>query len=261
MSLFSWLPWVRHREQARDTPLSPQQLDVLRHNAPFTRMLDDAQNARLHRLIQLFMYDKTFEGCGGLEMTETIALTIAAHACLLLLGLDQDDPYPGLDVIRVYPSTYRAPDFDVVAGQLIEGGVTHRLGESSHRGYVVLSWDAVERGVRRQDGDNVVFHEFAHQLDAQDGVSDGAPPLERSLYGPWARILGDAYDQLHEDLEHHRRTLIDPYGATAPAEFFAVVTETFFERPRELRDQAPELYAVLGRYYGQDPARWRPVPR
>lgn len=257
--MFRWLPWVRRRRAGIfDTPLTAEQRGVLARWAPFASRLEPSEQRRLHGLIQLFLHDKTFEGCGGLEMTPAIEVTIAAHAARLLLGLDVVDPYPGLDVIRVYPSTYRVPERDVLAGHLVEGGTSHRLGESSHRGYVVLAWDAVRRGAADEhDGQNVVLHEFAHQLDAQDGASDGAPPLERNLYGPWARILGQAFEELQEDVAHHRRSVLDAYGATNPAEFFAVATETFFERPRGLRQQEPRLYRVLARYYGQDPAAAR----
>jgi Mlc titration factor MtfA (ptsG expression regulator) len=252
--MFTWLPWVRRRRAAiRDTPLTDAQQAVLAEHAPFTRALSSEQRTRLDGLIQLFLHDKTFEMLGGLAPSPAIELTVAAHACRLLLGLDMEEPYPGLDVIRMYPDTYRAPGFDTLAGHPVLGGTSHRLGESSDRGYVVLSWAAVLRGVQREDGHNVVLHEFAHQLDTLDGTADGAPPLERQLYGPWARILGDAYAELQEDVARRRHNVMDAYGATNPAEFFAVATETFFECPTALKAQEPELYAVLKRYYGQAP--------
>jgi Mlc titration factor MtfA (ptsG expression regulator) len=253
--MFDWLPWVRARRAAiRDTPLSDEQLHVIAQHAPFHEDLTDPERRRLHGLMQLFLHDKTFEGCGGLQMTDTIRVTVAAHACRLLLGLDVNDrPYPGLDVLRVYPHAYRAPQTEVVGGQVVQGGHSHRLGESSTRGYVVLSWDAVRRGARREDGHNVVLHEFAHQLDTLDGVADGAPPLQRGLYGPWAEVLGEAYSELQEDVAARRRTVLDAYGATNPAEFFAVATEAFFETPRALRRQEPDLYEVMATYFGQRP--------
>ncbi len=253
--MFSWLPWARaRRRRLRATPLSPAQLAVLSVRAPFVAGLSPAERDRLQGLVQLFLDDKTFEGCGGLGMTEEIRLTVAAHACRLLLGLDVDVPYPGLDVIRVYPHTYRTETVRSLGDTWVEGVPSHRLGESSHRGYVVLSWDAVLQGARPQDGHNVVLHEFAHQLDTLDGVADGAPPLPGQLYGPWARVLGEAFEELQEDVAARRRTVLDGYGATHPAEFFAVATESFFEEGRRLREQEPDLYRVLARYYGQDPA-------
>ncbi len=254
--MLSWLPWVRRRRAAiRATPLTPEQEAVLDRRASFAAALDEPTRADLHGLVQLFLHDKSFEGCGGLEMTDEIRLTIASHACRLLLGLDVDHPYPGLDAIRVYPHTFRADATERLGDAWVEGGVSHRLGESSHRGYVVLSWDAVRNGDRADDGHNVVLHEFAHQLDTLDGVPDGAPPLPWQLYGPWARVLGAAFEELQQGVADRRRSVLDSYGATNPAEFFAVATESFFEEPVALRDQEPELYEVLARYYGQDPAR------
>jgi len=253
--MLSWLPWVRRRRAAiRATPLTPEQEAVLSRRASFAAALDEPTRADLHGLVQLFLHDKSFEGCGGLEMTDEIRLTIAAHACRLLLGLDVDHPYPGLDAIRVYPHTFRADATERLGDAWVEGGVSHRLGESSHRGYVVLSWDAVWKGGRADDGHNVVLHEFAHQLDTLDGVPDGAPPLPRQLYGPWARVLGAAFEELQQDVADRRRNVLDGYGATNPAEFFAVATESFFEEPVALRRQEPDLYRVLARYYGQEPA-------
>lgn len=253
--MLSWLPWVRRRRAAlRSTPLTDDERFVLDAHAPFVKRLSEEDRHILVGLIQLFRHDKTFEGLGGLEMTDTIELTVAAHACRLLLGMDVDVPYPGLDVIRVYPSTFRAEAVDRLGDVWVEGGVSHRLGESSHRGYVVLAWDAVRRGARHEDGHNVVLHEFAHQLDTLDGVADGAPPLPGRLYGPWARVLGAAYEELQEDVAQRRRNVLDGYGATNPAEFFAVATESFFEEPGALKAQEPELYEVLARYYHQRPA-------
>ncbi len=181
-------------------------------------------------------------------------VTIAAHACLLLIGIDVDLPYRGLHVIRVYPHTYRAASTRPL-GELHVPMDSHRLGESG-RGYIVLSWDAVQHGLARpSDGHNVVLHEFAHQLDTADGVADGAPVLPGPMYAPWASVLGEAFEELERDVAADRRTVIDRYGATNPAEFFAVATEAFFERPGPLARDEPDLYAILARYYGQDPAR------
>lgn len=231
---------------------------MLATHAPFVEGLTPAEVEVLEGLVQLFLHDKTFEGCGGLEMTETIRVTVAAHACRLLLAHPEDPPFPGLDVIRVYPSTWRTTTAERLGPTHSEGHPSYRLGESSPRGFVVLSWAAVEdavRGERTGDGHNVVLHELAHQLDTQDGVADGAPPLPRSLYGPWARVLGEAYAELQDDVRAGRPSALDPYGATSPAEFFAVATEAFFEAPHDLERREPDLYGVLAQYYGQDPAR------
>ena len=205
-------------------------------------------------MIQVFLDEKEFEGCGGLTITDEIRVTIAAHACLLLLGRETDI-YPELRSILVYPSTYvsrysvQQPDGTVLEEE------EPNLGESWATGYVILSWDEVARdSARGDDGRNLVLHEFAHQLDDESGASDGAPLLpEPSMYADWARVLGGEYKILVEKAERRRRTLLDKYGAESPAEFFAVATECFFERPVELRREHPELYAQLRSFYNQDP--------
>lgn len=256
----SWLPWVRaRRANLRSTPLTGAQREVLRNNVPMLRHLDPDCDQRFEGLVQLFLHEKTFEGLGGLEMTEEIELTIAGQACFLLVGLEEVDvPYPGLDVIRVYPRAFKQ-----VQGQASPFGTYrptagHVIGESSRRGYVVLAWDSVIRGgCNPHDADNVVLHEFAHQLDTQDGAADGAPVLpETRMYGPWARILGQVFEELREELERGQADVLRDYGATNPAEFFAVATETFFEKPHRLRREHPKLYEMMKRYYRQDPAAW-----
>ncbi|MFT4623137.1 MAG: Mlc titration factor MtfA (ptsG expression regulator) [Myxococcota bacterium] len=253
--MWSWLPWARaRRRRLRETPLPAEAWEVLRADVPLVQRLTEAERHRLEGLVQVFLDDKTIEGCGGLVVTDAMRWVIAAQACVLLLGLDVDLPYAGLHVVRVYPSTYAAAVVDH-DGVLTAEGDQQRLGESSRHGYVVLSWDAARRGGQRpSDGDNVVLHEFAHQLDTADGRADGAPLLPSALYGPWATALGDAFSELQQDVAARRRSVIDAYGATNPAEFFAVVTETFFEQPERLQAGWPEVYAVLAQYYRQDPA-------
>ncbi|MEM6927822.1 MAG: M90 family metallopeptidase [Myxococcota bacterium] len=256
----SWLPWVRaRRANWRSTPLTEEQRDHLRRNVPMLRHLTPAVGERFEGLVQIFLHEKSFEGLGGLDLTEEMKLTIAGQACFLLVGLDEVDvPYPGLDVIRVYPRSFKQ-----LSGHADPFG-TYRppagtvIGESSRRGYVVLAWDSVVRGgCTPHDADNVVLHEFAHQLDTQDGVADGAPVLpEGRMYGPWARILGQVYDQLRHELAEGRSDVLRAYGATNPAEFFAVATETFFEKPRRLQREHPGLYDMMREYYRQDPAEW-----
>lgn len=254
--MFDWLPWNRaRRRRLFEAPLPDAWQAVIDRNVPLARGLPEADRRRLDGLVQVFLDDKSFEGLGGLELTDEVRVTIAAQACLLLLGHDVDVPYPGLEVIRVYPDTYRARARDHADG-VVDEGLSHRHGESSRHGFVVLGWRPALRGsLDPDDARNVVLHEFAHQLDQADGRSDGAPTLHaRADYGPWSRALGDAFDTLRDDVRARRRQVLDGYGATNPAEFFAVATETFFERPRELRDQEPALYEVLVEYWRQDPA-------
>ncbi len=205
--------------------------------------------------MQVFLGETRFEGCDGLRITDEIRITIAVQACLLQLHRDADC-YPTLHTILVYPQTYvadiahRQPD-----GTVIEGPQA-RLGESWSQGSVILSWDDVLRGAANfRDGQNVVLHEFAHQLDAETGSVNGAPRLSaQSSYATWARVFSDTYQQLINDITHDHRTLLGPYAATHPAEFFAVATENFFERPELLEERSPDLYRQLALFYNQDPA-------
>ncbi|MBX3188551.1 MAG: zinc-dependent peptidase [Labilithrix sp.] len=244
--------WLRRGRQP--VPFPPAWAKILDERVPLARALPEADRHELEQLVVVFLDEKTFEGAGGLTITDEMRVTIAAQACLLLLHRDTD-VYPDLDTVVVYPSAYVAPETRHEGPVVIEDESV-RLGESWQRGLVVLAWDAV-RGtmVNERDGHNVVLHEFAHQLDAEDGVVDGAPDLgKRARYATWARVLGDAYADLVARIHAGRDTDIDAYGATSPPEFFAVVTEMFFEKPARLKARHPELYATLADFYQQDPA-------
>ncbi len=217
--------------------------------------MNEADRKQLGGIVQILLAEKNFEGCGGLAMTDEIRVTIAAQAAVLLLHRDTKY-YPTLKSILVYPSAYFAPmKARQPDGTIIEGPQA-RLGESWFRGSLVLSWSDVKRGADIEgDGRNVVYHEFAHQLDGEDGVMDGTPLLESSnCYGQWARVLGGEFEQLTEEVHNGFRPLLDAYGATNPPEFFAVATELFFERPTAMRSRYPELYDQLACFYQQDPA-------
>jgi Mlc titration factor MtfA (ptsG expression regulator) len=241
----------RHRDALRKEPLTPSERDIVRKNVPFAAALDDADRAELEGLIRIFLAEKTFEGCGGLELTEEIKVTIAAQACRLLLHRE-NDMYPGVESILVYPHAYKAPSRQNMGGVILEGA-QGRLGESWTRGVVVLAWDHVKSSAHTHDGKNLVLHEFAHQLDAEDGTVDGAPDLgSRASYTAWARVLGEEFQDLSAKLHEGRPTDIDGYGATNPAEFFAVVTEAFFEKPCAMKKRHPALYEELAKFYRQD---------
>jgi Mlc titration factor MtfA (ptsG expression regulator) len=245
----------RRREELRKRQLGAEQRATVRRNVPYVATLSAADQRELEGHIQVFLAEKRFEGCGGLVMTDEIKLTIAAQACVLLLHRETGY-YSGLESILVYPSAYVVKNTRQRLGSLVVESDQVRLGESWVRGTVVLAWDAVQRGASNfHDGRNVVLHEFAHQLDAEDGDMNGAPVLgTRSLYAAWARALGTEYDELIERVAAHQPADIDAYGATSPAEFFAVVTEAFFERGVQLEREHPELYEVLRAFYRQDPA-------
>ena len=227
----------------------PGWMSILRRNVPEYSVLPLELTKQLHGLINIFLDEKKFEGCGGLEITNEICLTIAAQACMLLLNR-QTRLYPKLKRIYVYPSTYVASDGDSSSA---------RLGESWQNGPVVLAWDSVKGGAMNlHDGKNVVFHEFAHQLDQEDGDADGAPILEsRSCYKSWAKVLGAEYAVLQDKTQRGKKSVINKYGATNPAEFFAVATEAFFEKPRQMNKKQPELYEELKSYYKVDPLGWK----
>jgi MtfA peptidase len=244
--------WRRRR--LGELPFPAGWLGILQERVPYYRLLSHDEQTELRKLIRVFLAEKKFEGCGGLEITDEIRVTIAAQACILLLNREHDY-YAGLRSVLVYPSSYRAPSKFVDPVGVVHEGDQSRLGEAWLRGAIILSWDDVRRDSGDfQDGHNVTLHEFAHQLDQQDGTFDGAPLLEkRSHYRSWARVLMKEYRALGEAAERGQETLIDQYGATDPAEFFAVITEAFFESPKALEKKHPELYAELKKFFHQDP--------
>jgi Mlc titration factor MtfA (ptsG expression regulator) len=253
--VFDFLFKGKRREALRGSPLSPELSSIVRRNVPYVARLSAEDQRELEGHIQVFLAEKSFEGCGGLELTDEIRVTIAAQACILLLHRETDY-YPDLVSILVYPAAYIAKGHRRMDGPVVIQGDETRLGESWIRGVVILAWDDVKRGASNiHDGHNVVLHEFAHQLDAEDGYMDGAPDLgSRALYSAWAHALGPEYDELIRRLDAGKPTDIDAYAATNAAEFFAVVTEAFFERGARLKRKHPELYEALQGFYEQDPA-------
>ena len=246
---------ARRRDRLRSQLFPEPWLNIVRRNVPYYERLSRSEQEELRGTIQVFVAEKNFEGCGGLKMTDEIKLTIAAYACILLLHRDHDY-YPRLKSILVYPDVYPVKVSRRGPGNTILEGHEIRAGESWGTGAVVLSWNqALHRPADPNAGRNVVLHEFAHQLDQEDGSANGAPILPKtSMYAAWARILGREYQALSEAADVDRPTLLDKYGATNPAEFFAVVTEYFFEQPQQLKTRHPELYEELKLYYRQDPA-------
>jgi Mlc titration factor MtfA (ptsG expression regulator) len=246
----------RRRNRLTSQPFPDEWLAIIERNVPYYRLLPEADQNELQRHIQIFIGEKRFEGCGGLKITDEIKVTVAAQACVLLLHR-RTDYYPGLNSVLVYPRSYVAPRVPkLIAGIVVEGPDV-RLGESWRRGSVVLSWDNVRRSSADiHDGHNVVFHEFAHQLDSSGGKGDSTPVIQdHSTYIAWARILQKDYEKLRRDVSRNSDTLLDEYGAINPAEFFAVATEIFFEKPKELQELHPDLYNELKNFYQQDPAK------
>ena len=250
---------LRSRRRRQLTAMQfPQEWEtILERNVALYRHLPDALRDQLRNDIKIFLDEKRFEGLGGLELTDEITVTIAAEACMLLLNRE-NRYYPGLISILVYPGAYVAEENIPIGGGVYVEGPSVRLGESWKHGSVILAWDDVKRGaLNAEDGHNVALHEFAHQLDQEDGLADGAPLLgKQSSYAVWAQIMNEEYKRLRADTGHHKKSALDKYGATNPAEFFAVATETFFEKPRQLKKKSPYLYAELEAFYKVDPAEW-----
>ncbi|HUK82307.1 MAG TPA: M90 family metallopeptidase [Verrucomicrobiae bacterium] len=245
---------TRRRARLRAQPFPDLWRSILQRNVPYYGHLSPGEQQELQQHIQVFVAEKNFEGCGGLELTDEIKVTVAAYACILLLHL-RHDYYPRLQSILVYPDAYPVPEVRSYAGNIVVEAHELRAGESWRTGVVVISWNHVLHRPADPSGNrNVALHEFAHQLDEENGSADGAPILPRSSrYGAWARILGREYRALADAAAADRPTLLDKYGATNPAEFFAVVTEYFFEQPQQLKQRHPELYEELKLFYQQDP--------
>ncbi len=254
--IFGWLR-RRRRRRLRDRPFPDAWEQVLRDNVWFDRRLSEPERARLRDWMKIFIPEKNWEGCGGQEMNDEVKVTIAAQAGLLVLGLD-DHYFDHVLSILVYPNEYRAPDDPNRHGVVTEGG-TPRMGEAWWQGPVILSWPFVLSGGREpEDGENLVLHEFAHQLDMLSGRAvDGAPPMPADELRRWAEVMTPAYERL---VRHCRRgrghRVLNCYGAKNPAEFFAVATEAFFTIPVDFRIALPDVYEVMSRYYRQDPAEW-----
>jgi hypothetical protein len=236
-------------------PFPSEWREILRRGVYLYRHAPVELRDAWHKRIQLFLVEKTFEGCGGLVVTEEMKLVIAAEACLLLLN-KRLRAYPRLRSILVYPHAYWAEGMTQLGTQFVKEP-SLRAGESWLGGAVVLAWDVVAREAVSQGVGNVVLHEFAHQLDQEDGRADGAPLLaSSSRYAAWARVFSAEYKHLVDDIARSRPHVLDAYGATNPAEFFAVATEAFFERPAALHRRDRELYEQLREYYQLDPVSW-----
>ena len=264
--LAAWLlpKWRLRRALAR--PLPPDQVAILARNVAQYGGMDEGQRQRLARMVQQFLHEKKFVGCAGLEITDEMRVTIAGQACLLLLGRVGDSGKPAiyatLEMILVYPGAFLAPRKQIDVSGVVTEERQDLLGESWGDGRVILSWDHVRRGgVADAPGHNVVLHEFAHQLDSESGDTNGAPYLGSSeRYRSWSDVLSRDYANLRHEAMWGTQSVLDHYGATNPAEFFAVATESFFEQPHQLAGRHPALYDEFLKYYRIDPRQWQAVP-
>jgi Mlc titration factor MtfA (ptsG expression regulator) len=252
----------RRRRQLRSRPFPEEWRAIIAGNLPFFSRLTAADQEELLGHVQVFLAEKRFEGCGGLKLSDEIRLTIATQACLLLLHR-KTDYYPRLLTILVYPSGFVVERDETVDDVIWEEGREGRLGETAPQmRSLVLAWDAARYGaLDPSDGKNVILHEFAHQLDFEDFVADGVPALgSRNDKRSWAEVMAMEFAALRAADDTGIPTLLDSYGATNPAEFFAVATEAFFERPLALRQRRPQLFAELQRFYRQDPTAYSSEP-
>ena len=230
---------------------------IQRSIAFFSRLSPNDQEELLGH-VQVFLGEKRFEGCAGLDVTDEMRVVIAAQACLLLLHR-KTDYFPRLLTVLLYPTTYTAQEKRYVDQNVVWEGQSQRLGETAQRmGSLVLAWDAVKAGAAdASDGRNVVFHEFAHQLDYEDYAGDGVPLLSsRDQELSWGSVMRVEFASLQAADATDIPTLLDRYGATNPAEFFAVSVEAFFERPKAMKNRHPEMYEQLQRYFRQDPSEY-----
>ncbi len=259
IALVIFLPqWRRYRRnKLMAQPFPAAWRDIIKRRLPYFRALPADLQLQLKKHIRVFVAEKQFIGCDGLTVTDEMRVTIAAQACLLLLNRP-DYYYPKLTQILLYPSAF------VVQGNSADAaGVMHEQrrvlsGESWGLGKVVLSWaDTLDGAANPCDGRNVVIHEFAHQLDQEKGIANGAPLLERSSdYQQWSGVMAAEFATLQRQAAQGQSSLFDHYGATNPAEFFAVISEVFFEQPTALSQQHPRLYGELSRFYRLNPLSW-----
>ncbi|RLA45925.1 MAG: hypothetical protein DRR06_06115 [Gammaproteobacteria bacterium] len=253
-NIIKWLERQRIRYTLRHHAIPWQPWSDLMHSASVFEGLSAVDKAHLRELTTLFLHRKTLSGVKGLNVSTEMAVAIAAQACLLILKLGLDY-YDGWLEIVIYPGAFR-PTRDTTDSA---GIVSHQeqtfSGESWSRGPVILSWDDIATELAsNHPGHNVVVHEFAHKLDMLNGSANGMPPLHPDMVREkWTKSFSQAFDHLQEQLAHHHRPAINAYGATAPAEFFAVVSEYFFTDPQTLAHLSPSVYKQLVLFYRQDP--------
>jgi Mlc titration factor MtfA (ptsG expression regulator) len=252
--------WWRRRRRAAlaRQPFPPQWQEWLRARTSIYQRVPAELRERLHALVRIFVGEKTFVGCNGLQVTEEIRVVIAAYACLLVMNRP-DVPrahfYDDLFSILVYPTPFIVPHTHRDSHGVVTEGQHVLSGQAWDSRRIIVSWQDIEDGLT--SGHNIVLHEFAHYLDMEDETMDGAPGLGSArAYREWSSVFWSEYQQLCANLSAGHRTFLDPYAATEPAEFFAVVTEAFFEKSLEFQTQHAGLYEQLRRYYRVDPARW-----
>jgi len=245
------------RSKIKNLPFKKEWRKIIQQRMPYFKQMPADLQLQLKQHIQVFLAEKSFVGCNGVKITDEIKITIAAQACLLLLNR-QTDYYPKLQTILVYPSAFVKNQQSIGADGVQQIRRSVLAGESWEYGKVVLSWqDTVDGAEIPDDGRNVVIHEFAHQLDQENGKANGAPILDKGQsYQCWSEVFSLEFEKLRNHVQMKTPSLFDYYGATEPAEFFAVASEVFFERSKEFFREYPKLYWQLTLYYQVDPVHW-----
>lgn len=247
--------WARRRrERLRAAPLPGAWVRIVESRVPIVRRLPAQLRRRLFGHVRIFVAEKPFIGCAGQSVDDEVRLVVAAQACLLLLGSDAVEPYPRLRQVLVYPDAFIVPRRQLLPGGVVSEQRQALAGESWSQGQVILAWSEVLAGAADpDDGRNVVLHEFAHQVDQDGGAADGRPWIAGEAA---RRRFAAAMDEGLGRLRDAGEPFVDAYGGSGPEEFFAVATESFFERPAALAEHAPAVYAELARLYRVDPLRW-----
>lgn len=251
--------WREHqRNKIKRQPFKKEWRKIIQQRMPYFRQMPVDLQLQLKAHIQVFLAEKDFVGCNGVVITDEIKITIAAQACLLLLNR-KTDYYPKLQTILVYPRAFIKEQQNMKSDGTQYAQKIALAGESWEFGKVVLSWqDTIDGAKITDDGRNVVIHEFAHQLDQENGKANGAPILhDGQSYECWSSVFSAQFEQLKIKAQTGSPSLFDYYGATEPAEFFAVTSEVFFEQGKLLQSEYPQLYRQLKQYYQVDPVHWQ----
>jgi len=253
--MFTFISKIKTQYILRKHPISSVLWGKLANSLPLCRQLNPKELHKLRQLTTLFLYEKTFTGVKGFELDDEKKMIIAIQACLPILNLDMSY-YDGWIEIVVYPDTFviyrkNTDNFGLVTDESIAAA-----GEAWSHGPLILAWTDVERdSFRPRKGHNVIIHEFSHKLDMLNGRANGMPPLHPSMRrSHWTKSLSRAYDILVKKIDNREQTSINEYAATNPAEFFAVISETFFTAPNILKHDCPEVYEQLVMFYKQEPA-------
>jgi len=246
------------RDKIKNLPFKKEWRKIIQQRIPYFRQMPADLQLQLKQHIQVFLAEKAFIGCNGVKITDEIRITVAAQACLLLLNR-KTDYYPKLRTILIYPRAFIKDQQSMNADGVQHSQKMTLAGESWDFGKVVLSWQDTIAGAKiPDDGRNVVIHEFSHQLDQENGSANGAPLLDKGQsYQCWSAVFSAQFEQLKIQAKTAAPSLFDYYGATNPAEFFAVASEVFFEQAQQLYFEYPMLYRQLKQYYQVDPIHWQ----